>query len=235
MNEIVGFNYNGAIVPFELTGNDVMINATAIIKIFPNKRINDFLSNKQTKDLIKQMKDEMSVAGISVTDLVVTIQGGIPQNQGTWMHRKIAIAFAMWCSPAFYSWCLEKLDEIINRGFALRDNQIANLQAMITANQPKVDYCENILNTSEVLYTTTDILNSCGFRISVKDLLSVLRDNGYIYDQSGKWQLRNPWSKQGYIRDILITGHGGKQILTRRWTEAGRFWLCAIGKQFGLI
>lgn len=38
---------------------------------------------------------------ICITDLVQVIQGGDPQNQGTWGHPKVAIRFAQWCSEEF--------------------------------------------------------------------------------------------------------------------------------------
>ena len=123
MNDnLLNFDYNGCTIPFVLTGNDVMINATEMIKSYPKKRINDFLSNQQTKDLIRVLESE---TGIPASQLVVVVKGNYSTGikQGTWMHRKVAIAFAMWLSPVFYSWCLGKLDEIINNGIAFRDSE----------------------------------------------------------------------------------------------------------------
>lgn len=122
-NSLIQFDYNGAVIPFALTENDVMINATKIAKIC-NKQIGHYLSNQSTKDLINEVS---LVIGIPITELVVTIQGGIPQNQGTWFHRLIAIHFAMWCNPKFGVWCLQKLDEIIQNGYAFRDAEIQRL------------------------------------------------------------------------------------------------------------
>lgn len=38
-NQLINFEYNGYIIPFTLTRNDVMINATEMVKLFPGKRI----------------------------------------------------------------------------------------------------------------------------------------------------------------------------------------------------
>ena len=53
---------------------------------------------KSTKSYLKALK---SVIQIEITDLVQVIQGGDPQNQGTWGHPKVAIRFAQWCSDEF--------------------------------------------------------------------------------------------------------------------------------------
>ena len=53
---------------------------------------------KSTKSYLKALE---SVIQIAITDLVQVIQGGDPQNQGTWGHPKVAIRFAQWCSDEF--------------------------------------------------------------------------------------------------------------------------------------
>ena len=53
---------------------------------------------KSTKSYLQALE---SVIGIAITDLVQVIQGGDPQNQGTWGHPKVAIRFAQWCSDEF--------------------------------------------------------------------------------------------------------------------------------------
>lgn len=49
MNELLNFEYNGCIIPFALTSNDVMINATEIAKVC-KKQLGHYLSNQQTKN-----------------------------------------------------------------------------------------------------------------------------------------------------------------------------------------
>lgn len=231
-NNLLKFNYNGCTIPFIQTESDVMINATEMIKLFPGKRINNFLRNEQTKELISVIE---SVTRISATELVKVVQGGNPKLQGTWMHRLIAISFSMWLDPKFHYWCLSKLDEIINNGFALRDAEIGRLNSIISSYQPQVDYYNQVLTTSDILYTTRDIVTGCGFRVSNKQLMKVLRDNNYIFDQSGRWYLREPWGSEGYIKEVIILGRDGKPKQVRRWTESGKYWLCSIGSKFGLL
>lgn len=63
-----------------------------------SKLFADWNKLKSTKNYLKTLS---SVMQISTTDLLQVIQGGDPQNQGTWGHPKVAIRFAQWCSDEF--------------------------------------------------------------------------------------------------------------------------------------
>lgn len=241
MNDnLLNFDYNGCTIPFALTENDVMINATEMIKSYPKKRINDFLSNQQTKDLIRVLESE---TGIPASQLVVVVKGNYSTGikQGTWMHRKVAIAFAMWLSPVFYSWCLGKLDEIINNGFAFRDSEIERLNNIISGNQPKVDYYDQVLTTSDNLYTMRDICSEGRFKVSYREIYNLLEKEGYIYytySQDGKkrsWNLKDPYSKEGYIKSVTIMDKNNKPRTVKRWTEEGRHWIYSLSKKLGIL
>ena len=229
---VIVFDYNGNSIPFELTGNDVMINATEMIKLFKNKRINDFLRNKQTQELINQIVSE---TGIHATEIVRVVKGGIPRNQGTWMHRKLAIAFAMWLSPVFYSWCLGKIDEIINQGYAFRDAEIQRLQGVIQSMQPQVDYYNKVLQTTETLYNTRDVCQELGIRISNKQFIKELISRGYAYRDKKRFYLRSPWNNQGYRKTVTEKCNDGVLRSVTRWTESGKHWLWSLALDWKLI
>lgn len=86
LNENQIFQYNGSPITFQ-KGDSVMVNATEMAKPF-GKRCNDFLSTKQTKELISSLSAK---TGIFATGLVTVNQGG--NNQGTWMHEDVALEF----------------------------------------------------------------------------------------------------------------------------------------------
>lgn len=65
LNENQIFQYNGSPITFQ-KGDSVMVNATEMAKPF-GKRCNDFLSTKQTKELISSLSAK---TGISATGLV---------------------------------------------------------------------------------------------------------------------------------------------------------------------
>lgn len=237
-NEIISFNYSGAVIPFALTGNDVMINATEMAKAC-GKRVFNYTRNSGFQDLVNEVS---SVTQIRATELVVTIQSGTPQSQGTWFHRLIAIHFAMWCSPRFGVWCLQKLDEIIQRGYAFRDAEIQrltqennNLQGMIQSMQPQVSYYNDILTCSENLYSTEQVCKELGLGISSKTLLSKLENIGFIYRRSdNKWFLSSNYDNLGYLRTITVKDNKtGKPRNLRRWTEEGKHWIWSLRKKLG--
>lgn len=79
---------------------DGYINATAMCKA-SGKRLNDYLRLSATKEFLRELS---SVTGIPATGnggLVIVIQGGTPELQGTWVHPQVAVNLGQWCSPKF--------------------------------------------------------------------------------------------------------------------------------------
>lgn len=73
---------------FAVDYENEMVNATDLVKGYPNKRINDYLRQKSTKEYQSYLE---SVTGFPAT---VIKQGGT--NQGTWMTLKMALDFSAW-------------------------------------------------------------------------------------------------------------------------------------------
>lgn len=122
-NEIQIFNYNGNGVTFR-KGSSVMVNATEMAKPF-GKTTKDWLRTEASKEFINTLS---AVRQISLTDLVRVVQGGVSQEQGTWMHEDVAMEFARWLSPAFAIWCNDRIKELMQVGFTATP---ATLEAMI--------------------------------------------------------------------------------------------------------
>lgn len=76
---------------------DGYINATAMCKAAgrPWSRYWELPASKQFADELS------SVLGIPRTELIQSLSGGIPGQQGTWVHPQVAIHLAQWLSPAF--------------------------------------------------------------------------------------------------------------------------------------
>lgn len=130
MNEILTYEYNGKAVEFFL-GSEVMINATEMGAIF-GKRPVDFLTNESAKKMIEAMKkrpfpafrsDESSL--LNAGNAVLTPEKEVRSDNGTliyatyraghdlgatWMHRWLAIDFAMWMDVDFKLWVIERID-----------------------------------------------------------------------------------------------------------------------------
>jgi hypothetical protein len=89
---------------------NLYINATKIAKKF-NKKPETFLKTKSVKDYIVALK---SATGIQ--EIVIVRQGGVPEEQGTWIHKKLIVSFARWLDVKFAVWCDFTIEEILKTG-----------------------------------------------------------------------------------------------------------------------
>lgn len=116
--QIIKYAYNGQEVEFDLVNKNVMVNATEMAKCF-GKRIDVFLKTEPTKAFINALLKSQILTGEfppiggnsginSEKDLIQT-RG---QN-GTWMHRKLALKFAAWLDPDFEVWVFSTIDELL--------------------------------------------------------------------------------------------------------------------------
>ena len=103
---IVTLQYNNFPVLFQ---KDASINATAIAKQF-NKSPKDYLRLDRTKDYIEAVRRNR----LTEENQLVTInQGGTPEEQGTWIHRFLAIDFARWLNSDFAVWCDMQIESLL--------------------------------------------------------------------------------------------------------------------------
>lgn len=83
---------------------DGYINATAMTKAYQKRTgkrrdVNQWLKSKRTKESIGHLS---TVTQICVTDLYQVFRGGNDQkNQGTWIHPRLAVRFAVWLDDDF--------------------------------------------------------------------------------------------------------------------------------------
>jgi hypothetical protein len=127
-SNISTFSYSDS-VKVDFT-SDAWFNATAVAKQF-NKRPNDWLSLESTKEYVKCLHKalfpEIALPEKMVTEqnqLVRTKTGGIPGQQGSWFHPKLAVAFARWLSVDFAIWCDLQIEKILRKPetkYALHD------------------------------------------------------------------------------------------------------------------
>jgi phage anti-repressor protein len=88
---------NQSLPPDPQRRKDGYVNATAMCKA-AGKRMTHYLENDTTRAFVVELA---AVAGIPATDIFITKQGGIPQEQGTWLHPDAAVHFGQWLSPRF--------------------------------------------------------------------------------------------------------------------------------------
>lgn len=253
MNNPVIYSYKGSEISF-MSGESTMINATQMAKPF-NKRTNDWLSLKQTNELIDSLSAK---TGIPATGLVTVNQGG--NNQGTWLYEDLALIFAQWLSPDFYLWCNDRIKELLKTGVATvsnddeaiayamqvlnrrleeskaekerleQQNRLQSEQLKLAA--PKVQYVDNVLRSVNT-YTVTQLAKELGFT-SGEALNKKLKEMRVQYKQSGQWLLYTDYSGKGYTKTKTESftrndGSIGTNTYTV-WTEVGRAFLHSLFK-----
>jgi hypothetical protein len=65
------------------------------------KRIDNWLKNQSTKDLIAEFEVDRSSNSRNDQLALITSDTKVEFGGGTWAHPDIAIQFAQWCSPSF--------------------------------------------------------------------------------------------------------------------------------------
>lgn len=103
--------YEGNAISFS-KGKNVMVNATEMAKPF-GKTTKDWLRTNSSHEFISSLS---GVRHICPTELVKVVQGGSPEQQGTWMHEDVALEFARWLSPKFAIWCNDRIKELLTTG-----------------------------------------------------------------------------------------------------------------------
>lgn len=131
---ILEFIYNEKTISFDPTGDDnVMVNATEMAKAF-DKRIDNYLRLDGTEEFINaliesmnedreftpnggdsSLKNEVEFPHIRVNSTPITRDHIIQTRgqNGTWMHRILALEFAGWLNARFKVWVWKQVDKII--------------------------------------------------------------------------------------------------------------------------
>lgn len=103
--DLIPHDYRGEIIAQR--ERDGYVNATAMCKA-AGKLFGHYNESERTKDFIRELSADI---GISITDLIQPVKGGVPEMQGTWVHPQVATHLAQWASPRFAvlvsKWVLE--------------------------------------------------------------------------------------------------------------------------------
>lgn len=116
--------------------------------------------------------------------------------------------------------------------------QLENAQQkqLIGEYQPKVDYVDEILKSTDTL-TVTQISKDYG--LSAQELNSILNDNKVQYKQNGQWLLYSKYQECGYTKSetFKFTKKNGDigTKLNSRWTQKGRLFINDLLKKNGIV
>lgn len=105
MNNIIPFPYQGQPVRFN---SDGWVSATEIASRH-DLRLDNWLRNKETEAYIDALANHLNTS--DPRDLIRAQRG---RGGGTWLHPKLAVAFARWISPDFAVWCDLQIDALLH-------------------------------------------------------------------------------------------------------------------------
>ena len=108
MVKLIKADFDGHVMQFNDSG---WFNATEAADKF-GKRVQHWLDNKETQEYIEKLNHRLSGDLNAAPAGIIKTQKG--RNGGTWLHPKLAVAFARWLSVDFSIWCDEQIDKIIH-------------------------------------------------------------------------------------------------------------------------
>ena len=113
------------IIFFNNPDKNLYINATKIAKAF-KKDIREWKRAKQTIQYMEALSD----VGFSHSTLIKVVTGNFNdgREQGTWIHKRLIVAFARWLSPDFAVWCDLQIEEILINDQIQPKNDISELE-----------------------------------------------------------------------------------------------------------
>lgn len=110
MQTIEIFEFKGKQIEFDLSKENIMINATEMAKVY-DTRVSKFLENDSTKAFIEAVKLYQKGGNLNMKsedDIMIT-----KGRSGTWMHRILALKFAAWLDPEFELWVYCTIDKLM--------------------------------------------------------------------------------------------------------------------------
>jgi len=138
---------------------DGYFDATAACKA-AGKQINDYLRLASTAAYVNELSRD---TGIPVSELIQSVKGGDPTQQGTWVHPDVAIHLGQWLSPKFAVLVTRWVREWMARGKYAGAGMPYHL-ARYTANSHKIPYTHfSILN--EMTLALIAPLENAGYRL----------------------------------------------------------------------
>lgn len=251
---IINFDYKGNQVTFE-KGKHVMVNLTAMAKMYPDKNLSQIVNSLEVKEYIKALTE---IQNYSSADLLIVRKGGDISQQGTWAHRLVAIRVAQKLNPELAIWVDMKVEELLTTGVSTVSNddeaiayamhvlskrleeskaekerleQQTKLQSeQLKLAAPKVVYVDSVLKSVNT-YTATQLAKELGFT-SCESFNKKLKEMGIQYKQSGQWLLYSEYSGKGYTKtrtDSFTRRDGSIGTNTYTvWSESGRLFLHSI-------
>lgn len=265
MSQLIKLNENQVVKTYNdldvIFTEDAYVNITPIAKYY-KKRPNDYLRLTRTEEYIQALAGKLSSAGnpVDVNSLVITVEGGFSNGNGTWLHPKLVIDFARWLNPEFALWCDEQIENILRvkqvefqtpttfaealRAYADEIESHENTRKLlqdakdlIEESKPKLRYHDIVLSCPDLL-TVTQI--SQDYSISNQKINKILASKGVQYkDKSGVWCIYAKYGMNQYAQTYTHTYQDNDgnyhSKLHLKWTQKGRLFIYELLKEEGIL
>lgn len=110
------------------------------------------------------------------------------------------------------------------------ETEIQVKQQLLSEYQPKVEYTDTILSSSDTI-TITQIAKDYG--MSAQALNRVLSLLNVQFNQRGQWLLYAKHQDKGYTQSSTFMADNGRTILSTKWTQKGRLFIHNLLEQNG--
>lgn len=215
--KLISRNYHDTAISYQ---DDGWFNATSAAAKF-GKRPNDWFALQGTKDYIEAFKrHNPEVKRTHFTkkgNFSDTGNSGITQEQGTWLHPKLAVAFARWLDADFAVWCDAQIDSLIrgkdnwhlSRHASSSSYKVAGgILKMIRGEAGKETESHYYSNEARLInWAMTNKFDSVNRELLTKDELDTLaylqERNAVLIGRGLSYEQRKPMIKQ-YAMDRLL-------------------------------
>lgn len=128
--------YNG--IDIGCRPEDQFINATAMCQA-NGKAWANFWKNEGTQEAINEIAENLRYSN---SNIIISVRGK-GKEQGTWVHRQVALKLAAWLNPKFEAWVWGQIDSILlGKQVAHREvgeHQLAVVQNAVSVLQEKYE------------------------------------------------------------------------------------------------
>lgn len=211
-NKIITKEYLGSAIEFKIVNGSVYANANKMAEGFGgSQKLADWKRSQNTKKYIEVLGKHMENSHM----LILSDKTNVEYGGGTWIHEKLVLSFARYCSTEFELWCDEQIETLLREGsvsldskqnllltiiqspteveraVALNRYELEYVKPLELENKQQKSYIDNVVHNEKYYITPTVIGNKFG--MSAKKLNNILQELGVQYKKGNKWCLKSDY------------------------------------------
>lgn len=141
-------NYSGNKIEFKIIEREVYANANHMANGFGgSKKLENWKNSPNTKRYIEALERSLKNGE---RDLIIVHQGGVANEQGTWIHEKLILNFARYLNVEFELWCDEQIATLLREGkVELQPKQLSPAEFLLQQAQLMVEVERRLTDTEK--------------------------------------------------------------------------------------